>query len=227
MAKLELPIYDISINPNDENTGVFKISLVDSPAVQVEWLKFSEEQEVKPLIYANEEKRILYGVLLRPNQLVFRNFNGEKCYWRFSEETVELIRDKFHKLGMEHNFNLQHKYDVDGLYLVEDYLIDYDRNIAPKEFSTMENKTWIGGVKVDNLELWNAVKDDESFFNGFSVEGGVIPQLTDEIATFEYKSDKKIDEKVTLNYQKLNEIINNLPDNLSNVQLFNEIINAI
>ncbi|WP_283176019.1 hypothetical protein, partial [Klebsiella pneumoniae] len=49
--------------------GVFKVSMVKDPAVEATLLKFNNEKE-PVLLFVNEEKKIIYSVVMRPNKLM-------------------------------------------------------------------------------------------------------------------------------------------------------------
>ena len=71
MKKLE----DIELKIENENEdGVFAISLVDRPAIQENFIALSEHKiELKVV---DEDKRILVGLALVPNKKIYRNVNG-------------------------------------------------------------------------------------------------------------------------------------------------------
>ena len=54
----KLPIYEIIIDENDDESGVDFISLVDEPAMELNWLKFNKE--IKLEFKADKEKKLLY-----------------------------------------------------------------------------------------------------------------------------------------------------------------------
>jgi hypothetical protein len=59
---------------------------------------------------------------------------------------------------------------IDGVYMIESFLIDKERGInAPKGYELTDG-SWFGSYKIDNDEIWNDfIKSGE--FKGFSVEG--------------------------------------------------------
>jgi hypothetical protein len=68
---MSIPLYELLLT--DEG-GVFTISLVDEPAIEVGWIKLSKEIK---FVTQSAEKRILFGPLLSPNQPIYRNDNGK------------------------------------------------------------------------------------------------------------------------------------------------------
>jgi hypothetical protein len=65
----KLPLYRVKLK-NDDKTAVYAVSLVDSPAIEVDWLKLSEELQMS--FASQEDKQMLYGPLLIPGKLIFR-----------------------------------------------------------------------------------------------------------------------------------------------------------
>ena len=65
-----LPVYDALVP--DEDTGMLKISLVDLPAVMSDFLVFNEQRMVQMYSVQDEEKRLVYGVVMRANFPIYR-----------------------------------------------------------------------------------------------------------------------------------------------------------
>lgn len=169
---MELPLYELVINDEDDESGVDFISLVDKPAIKRNWIAFSEQQ--KFIFKSDQEKRIISGPAMIPNELIYRkDKEGKEYNVVFSEETIQKIVEKYFKSQYTTNFNLQHKKSLlaQGVYLIESFVIDEERGInAPKGFEDLPNGSWFISCKVDNDEIWNDFIK-EGVFKGFSVEG--------------------------------------------------------
>jgi hypothetical protein len=169
-----LPIYDIEV---DNDSGVDFNAFVDSPAHMKGFIAFGKDQAVRYSF--NEEKRIVTGVMISANTLIYRGARPEigvgEHYVKFAPETIEQIQRNFHKKGYHNNVNLMHDptKQVDGVYMVESYIIGSDpkKPKAPEVFSNqnLADGTWIASYKVENDQVWNMVKSGK--FYGFSVEG--------------------------------------------------------
>ena len=97
---------------------------------------------------------------------------ARKFFVKFSAKTIEQIREKQSRLGLNNNFNLMHdpRQIAEGVYMLDNLIIDNERGkVAPKEFEKVPNGSLWGSAKVDNDEIWEQVKNGE--FTGFSVEG--------------------------------------------------------
>ncbi len=169
MEKIE--VFELVIDTDDES-GVTAIALVDQPAIESNWMAFSKQSEYKFNV-KDEEKRIIEGYFMVADLLIPRiGENGEKFFVKFSAKTIEQIREKQSRLGLNNNFNLMHdpRQIAEGVYMLDNLIIDNERGkVAPKEFEKVPNGSLWGSAKVDNDEIWNAIKAGE--FSGFSVEG--------------------------------------------------------
>ena len=169
MEKIE--VFELVIDTDDES-GTTAISFVDRPAIDSNFIKFSEQIEHKFKI-KDEEKRIVEGYCMVAELLIARvTDDGKKFFVKFSAKTIEQIREKQSRLGLNNSFNLMHDSEnkAEGVYMLDNLIIDNERGkIAPKEFEKVPNGSlWIS-AKVDNDEIWESVKDGT--FQGFSVEG--------------------------------------------------------
>ena len=65
-----LPIYRATID-NSDDTGMFVVSLVDEPAVEVDFLAFDKQTEQLEFAIQDEEQRKVLGVVMIPNKLIY------------------------------------------------------------------------------------------------------------------------------------------------------------
>lgn len=168
---MNLPIYQLTLSA--ENDGVEYVALVDSPAIRQDWIAMKEQPEQYKLKLVNEEKRIVAGALMIPDMPIYRmNEKLGEHFVIFTKETIEKIRDKFHRLGNNANVNLMHdpNQKVDNCFMISDFIIDSEKGIAPmKGTEHLADGTWFSFYKVENDSVWETVKDGT--FKGFSVEG--------------------------------------------------------
>jgi hypothetical protein len=153
--------------------GVHAISVVEDPAIGVDFVALSDEKRYVTL--ASEERKMLYGALLIPDQLIYRYDETQGEYYvKYSKETIEKIAHNYFKQNLHHNATLEHEAPVVGLTLVESWLIEGE-NDKSKEFGfSLPVGTWFGGMKVENDEVWNKVKSGE--VKAFSIEGMFVPK---------------------------------------------------
>lgn len=161
----KLPIYRILINPEDETTGVDFISLVKDPAIEENWMAFSN---IRFDFEANKDKRMLFGALMIPDKMIYRNdkrFGEYNAF--FAKEDIEMIVKKFSKNNYNNNISFEHMgIKVNGT-LVENFIIREGMNI--KGFENLPVGTWMGCVYIEDNDFWtNFVKTD--VVKGFSIE---------------------------------------------------------
>jgi hypothetical protein len=169
----KLPIYKALVK-EDDPTGVEFVALVDKPAIEQNWIAFSEDfKPVKQKFkVTSEEKRIISGALMIADMPIYRNDeNIGKYYITFGSDVIQSIAQKYFKNKFTSNVNLMHdpSKTVEGVYMFESLIVDSSRGIkAPEGFGLTEG-SWFGSFKVDNQDVWDQIKAGD--FKGFSVEG--------------------------------------------------------
>ena len=175
----DYPVY-YSVIPDGENfSGIDLISLVDKPAVKRNFIALNEQKEVK-LSDINEEKQIITGVVLVPEEKIFRNIDGEKFYMAFSEDAIEKYAMLYLKQHNQFQVNKEHSEPVGDVYVFESWLVENPENDKANAlgFENLVKGMWFISMKVDNDEAWEEVK--ENVINGFSVEGFLSMKLEEK-----------------------------------------------
>ena len=176
-----IPVYDAIIS--DEETGMFRISLVDDPAVMSNFQAFDAHK--KPMMYAiqDEEKRLVRGCIMRSDFPIYRR--DEKMgeyYVIYKAEEIRKMAEKYLLEGRQNDVNLMHEEgsDVDGVQMVQ-YFIKGD-GIQVDGFDDCADGSLFGEFHVVNDSVWAEIK--AGTYNGFSLEGvfDLVPeQNKDEI----------------------------------------------
>jgi hypothetical protein len=158
-----LPIFNIVLGDAE---GIQVMSLVDYPAVESNFLAFSEQKELK--FSYDDEERIVFGVALRADYPIYRNdINGE-YYVNFSKDVIKKLYEKFMIDSNMNNVNLNHSEDTDKVYLIQSFLKDTEKGISPVGFEDVNDGSWFCAYKILNEDVWQKVKAGD--FRGFSVE---------------------------------------------------------
>ena len=161
-----LPIYNMTIG--DELDGVYKISLVDAPAIESNFILFDEEKKME-LMFRDEDKHIITGPAMVPDMPIYRcDETGFEFYVTFSKETIRKSAELFFKNGYQSSVSVGHEFDVNDVYVFESYIVDKERGIAPNDLN-LSDGTWVVSLKCDNDELWDKLKNTD-LLHGFSVE---------------------------------------------------------
>jgi hypothetical protein len=170
MSHLELPIFQATIP--DEECGMFRVSLVDNPAVESLFLAFDKQQRVPIYAVANEEKRIVRGVIMRADFPIYRVSPGiGEYYIVFTKDTIRQMAEKYLREGRQNAVNLMHidGTDVEGVNLLQIFIKDSQNGIVPVGFESIEDGSLFGEYHVANDEVWADIK--AGVFKGFSLEG--------------------------------------------------------
>lgn len=184
MNTMDLPIFKIIINDNDE-TGCTTISLVDKPAVEFPFLCFSKD-EVSHKMSVNEEKQTISGIAMLADTPIYRNTSHGEYYIVFEKDTIRKMVEKYAKNGYYNLVNLQHQSDryVNDVYMCESIIIDKERGICPIEFSDVPDGSWYVSYHIEDNDLWNEIKTS-GHINGFSIE------VLSDLELMEYKINTK------------------------------------
>lgn len=164
----KIPTYRIRVNPDDETTGVYAVSLVDQPAIEVDWITLSKEI-VEFEFSINKDKQMLFGPLLIPGKLILRRDpKGNDYNIVFDEETIQIIADKYNENKMGDIFNFQHSDQKVNAVLLQNWITGSTDKSQDYGFKLPQG-TWFAGIKVKDEEFWlNDVKTGK--VKGFSVE---------------------------------------------------------
>lgn len=166
---MELPVYKIIINELDE-TGCTTISLVDSPAVELPFLCFDKQEQLK--LSVNEDKRIISGIAMLADTPIYRRSASRGEYYIiFDKETIRKMVEKYAKNGYYNLINLQHDQEqyINSVHMCESLIIDKERGLCPIEFADVPDGSWYVSYHVEDEQLWNEIKNS-NHLNGFSIE---------------------------------------------------------
>ena len=123
-----IPIFEFIIDPEDNETGMRAISLVDRPAIESEYIAFNKEEKRVVFKFKDDKKFIISGLALIPNKLIYREDEENFGYFGFfSEDTIEQIMNKFmleSTDGTTKNVNFQHNPDNQvQAHLIESFIL--------------------------------------------------------------------------------------------------------
>lgn len=163
----KLPIYKIGID--DQCSGILKMSLVDLPAVDVNFISMDKDS-VHQSYSIDKQKHNVFGCAMRADFLIYRYDEKLGEYYNiFDKETIEKLVERFFKDGHTKDVNVMHSIDVDGCFLTKSFIKDSENGINPKGFEDISDGSWFVEYHITNEELWQQVLDGT--FKGFSIEG--------------------------------------------------------
>lgn len=198
--------YKVLFN-EEENEGVYAISLVQDPAIEVQFVTLSKQKEIK-LATINEEQRILLGAVLIPNQPIYRNVDGHEFNIVFPKETIKQVQHNFSQQGYQNNSTIEHSgKQIENVTFVETWIKEDEVHDKSVHYGFNEPVgTWYAAMKVNNDEIWNDyVKTGK--VKGFSIDG-----------VFDME---KVNLKSEIN-MNLETIVNAIKEGFASVKLSNE-----
>lgn len=171
-----LPVYAATVDGDDE--GMIRISLVDSPAVKSYFQYFSEQKETVKYAVQDEEKHLVYGVIMRADFPIYRKDKaGRKYYLVYSADTIRKMAERYLAQSRQNRVDLMHDgNEVQGVQMVQWFIKDGGRGISPEGFSDIADGSLFAEFHITDPDIWAQVKDGT--YRGFSLEGlfGIVPE---------------------------------------------------
>ena len=200
-----MKIIELILDEEQDEIGVDAISIVESPAIESDFVALKNE-EIK-LAEVDKDKRILMGALLIPNKPIYRNGEEGEYYIYFSKETIVKASQMFLQNGNQSNSTLEHNKVLDGLTLVESWIVESEQDKSRHYGLNVPVGTWMGSVKVNNSKIWkDYVKTNK--VKGFSIEG----YFADKMEQTKKLAKEDMEENIS------NEIINEIRNILNEEQ---------
>jgi hypothetical protein len=155
------------------NKGVYGISLVEKPAMEGTFIALSKEEKAIELKTVNEEQRILLGLVLEPNKLIYRYDKDTKEEYNitFDEQTIKELSYGFFKNNSHSNSTIEHNdKQITGVTFTESWIVENPTNDKSNNFGFSYPKgSWVAVMKVDSDEIWNDYVKTGSV-KGFSID---------------------------------------------------------
>ena len=165
---------------SEEFSGIEAISVVESPAIEEEFIALKNENQIR-LAEVSKEKRLLMGAALIPDKPIYRKSDDNEFYIYFSKETVAKASQMFLKSGNQGEATMEHATEkLEGMTVVESWIVeDLVHDKSKKYGLDMPIGTWMVSMKVDNDEIWNNYVLKKKIL-GFSIEGYFIDRLSNK-----------------------------------------------
>ena len=120
----------------------------------------------------SEEKRIILGPAMVPDQKIFRKQkDGTPYFVFFTKDTIFQIQEKFMRKKYLDNADTEHNGKAEqDVYVIESWIKEDDNDKSTKYgFGDLPIGTWFISMKVRNDEVWEKIKDGS--LAGYSVSG--------------------------------------------------------
>lgn len=166
-----LPLYRAEIDADDTTTGMFVISLVDSPATMSDFMAFNEDKRLMTYNVESDEKRQVFGLVMAADMPIYRrDDNGFEYYITYSKETIALMAEKYLKMSLQNNVDTQHSFELeDGIFMNQLFVKDTEKGVSPKGYEDYKDGSLFAQFHIANDSVWEEVK--KGTYKGFSLAG--------------------------------------------------------
>lgn len=205
MGKI-LETIELFIDDNIEENGIEALSLVKFPAIEENWVALNRHKiEFKAI---DEEKRIIIGLALVPDKLIFRK-DGDRAYnITFSKETVLKAARLYLKKLNNNNATLEHQTEVKGVSVIESWIVQDPKidKTALYDLSAVEG-AWAVIMGIDNDEVWQDVKNGT--YLGISIEGIFSDKTKPKLSIVEVENDIDLEIEAGLTILEIHSLFDN------------------
>lgn len=216
---MNIPVYNCLIDENTEDqSGIYAISFVDVPANEIDFVTLAKQPKLERL-NRDSKKQILTGVVLRPDQLIYRNDPRGEYYIRFSAEEIEKIAQKMMRTGIAlQNTTHQHQNPLEGNFLTELWIVEnpqHDKSQA-LGFADLPKGTLMCSYKIADKHYWDTQVMTGNV-RGFSLEGFFFQEISNN-KTIKSITNQKQNEKMNQRNKKTGTLLSRISQFFLNIQ---------
>lgn len=188
----ELPLIELFIDEEESDNGIQAISLVESPAIEENFVALSKHKvEFKAI---DEDKRIIIGLALVPDKPIYRRKGDYEYNITFSKETVRKGAEMYLKSLRNNNTTLEHQQLTSGVSIIESWIVEDTEKDKTALYNLNAKKgAWAVVMKIDNEEVWKDVKEKK--YLGLSIEG-VFSQSKESMSKDKDLTDDELIDKI-------------------------------
>ena len=181
---------ELIIDESVEAEGISAISLVEFPAIEENFVALSKDQHKVEFRTVDKEKRIIVGLALVPNKLIYRRRGDYEYNIIFSKETVRKASELYLKRLKNNNTTLEHEELTSGVSVIESWVVEdpFKDKTALYNLNAKEGD-WAVVMKVDNDAVWQDVKNGK--YLGLSIEGIFSDKQEEEMSSLEEMTEEE------------------------------------
>ena len=189
----KLDTVELFIDESSKDDGIYAISLVEFPAIEEQFVALSQHRvEFKTL---DEDKRIVVGLALVPDKLIYRRKGDYEYNITFSKDTVRKASELYLKSLKNNNTTLEHQTLTSGVSVIESWVVEDEKMDKSNLYGLNATKgAWVVTMKVDNDSVWNDIKKKR--YLGLSIEGIFSDSLEDLAKEEEVNEEDILIEKI-------------------------------
>jgi hypothetical protein len=134
--------------------GVDKISLVEEPAIEIDFMYFNKQIEKYRF---DNDLQIVIGPAMIPDLKIIRvDDNGNYYDVVFSKETILKIAKKFMKEARTNDINQDHENKKKtGTYVYESWIVEDENDKAIQKYGyDVPVGTWMVSMQIEDKETW-------------------------------------------------------------------------
>jgi len=162
-----MKLYELKIEDNEDE--VFAISLVESPAIESDFIFFDKEEVM--FAATDTEQQMLIGPILIADKKILRvDGEGQPYHVYFTKETVKKIAQNYLMKKYTDKATLEHDMSIKGVHLVESWIKEGKLDKSNNYGLSVPEGTWMGMFKITDPKIWkDYVKTGK--VRGLSIEG--------------------------------------------------------
>ena len=162
-----MKLYELKIEDNEDE--VFAISLVESPAIESDFIFFDKEEVM--FAATDTEQQMLIGPILIADKKILRvDGEGQPYHVYFTKETVKKIAQNYLMKKYTDKATLEHDMSIKGVHLVESWIKEGKLDKSNSYGLNVPEGTWMGMFKIADPKIWkDYVKTGK--VRGLSIEG--------------------------------------------------------
>ena len=198
MVYNNIPVF--AVNVDDPGCSISTMSLVDDPAMSIDMVCFSKEQNMNFSIQDESQHNILTCLVRVDFPILRLTEDGNPYYIVFNKDTAKVLCQRLMTDGMQQNISVDHNGKlIKGIHLQEVFIKDSSLGISPVGFEDAADGSLMGVYHIEDDALWNDCI--EGRFKGISIESLL------GIEEFKKKCNKKIKKN---NMNKIKEMLKKL-----------------
>ena len=113
----KLPVYEALVT--DDETGMMRVSLVDAPAVDSDFIRLAKDRPVQTYRVESEERHLVRGVIMRADYPIFRRDDSYGEYYViYRADTIRRMAEKYLAESRQNDVNVMHEdgSDLEGVF---------------------------------------------------------------------------------------------------------------
>lgn len=179
MTKLiENGIYKAKIKTKENGLNI--LSMVETPAIEINYVKMEEEINHIKMEVLDEEKNIVIAPALVPDMLIPRVHKGIKYYISFDKETIEQSLIKMSAEQKDQNVDVNHSEKlINGAIVMEKFITHPNRVTQVKNFENLPIGTLFFTAKVTDEKLMSDIIAGK--INGWSIDGFYDLEIEEDV----------------------------------------------